>query len=254
MPDFVLDVDFLLFANYIVPSRLVQPLVPEPLLLDKIVHRLRYHSYISAVLISYRGARLGGAYIPFPLMQLNYRVYVRLYTTPSVYFLHSSITGFPAQAMAWPKLPLTPFTAESVIESRDPEGWPSRLRVVGRMNGAPFAMHMDSTQVRWQPPNPEMVADLADRSLGIYRRTTGSFLFLKVSHRPLNVQPAFPLLLSLPPTPHLPFSLDQIGHLVSAWIHGPVAFALDLPSSLTLDILGHLLQRRISPVSALNTP
>ena len=251
MLDFALDINFLLFANYLVPSRFLQPLIPEPLLLDKVIRRFRYHSYISAVLVSYRGLRFGGNYIPLPAQQLNYRTYVQFYMKPSLYFLHSFITGVPSALLKRSPWPLSPLRADTVIESRDPEGWPGRLRVDGSAGEWPMALHLDSTRIPWQPIDPEVVADLADRDLGIFRHPTGAFFFLKVLHPPLKVQPALPLLVSLPPLPGLPLSFDERFHLSSAWISGPVEFKLNLPLSLTLDMMGYFIQRRLSPPASI---
>lgn len=241
-----LKIDHIVFANFLVPSRLLQPVVPNPLILNKIIYRFRYHSYLSAVLVSYRGLQLNGSYLPLPILQLNYRTYVQLYLTPSIYFLHSFVSGVPDRLRHLFDGPFSFLHAKTVVERREPDGCPSRMRVDGQTEKGRLAIHLDCAEAKGQRIDPQLAADLVDRGLGLYQRSDGRYLFLKVSHPPLNVRPAHPLLLALPTIPGLADRVSAEAVLSSMWVSGPAEFSLNVGYSLMLDLIGHMVHPHLA--------
>lgn len=234
----------LIFINYLVPSRLLEPLIPPPLLLDTVSHRGDSFAYLSVVLLRYTRFEIGHLAFPIPwVAQMNYRAYVRFFGKKALYFFHSFVGRLPRRLLQSSQLPLGPLRIETKIQE-NPDGSFRALSVQGRAGDSALDLQLADVPSNLFAADRQRIDDLTGRGLGIFQKNDGVFVYVNVSHPPMVVQPAMVVALDLPKVRELPFFTGGREYLSSVWLVRASQFSFHIGTSMILRTLDRWARRR----------
>lgn len=227
--------EHLVFINFFLPSYLLDPVVAKPFILERSTYRGAAFSYASIVLASFTEVQLRQTPLRLPrIVQMSYATYARCFGRRVIYFLHSYLEFLPFNVLKRFGLPIERLRARLHSDYDAGDDLYRRIEVRGKVGRSNVHLRIDRAPDNPVEDDPSLVENLTGRTVGVFKRKNGGFVYLKASHAPLYIQPARILSATMPSIPELPLLIWDLRYLSSVWLVRQASFKFHLGFSLGL--------------------